>query len=104
MKAYFYTLGCKVNQYESRAMAALLEADGYETAVYQAGQPDIGEGILLINSCSVTGESDRKLRQLLRRFRRDNPQALIVLSGCMPQAYPDKASALSDADIVTGNA
>ena len=78
MKAYFYTFGCKVNQYESRAMAALLEAEGYETAPYQPGETDVGANVLVINSCSVTGESDRKLRQLLRRLRREHPEAIIL--------------------------
>ena len=104
MKAYFYTFGCKVNQYESRAMAALLEAEGYETAPYQPGETDVGANVLVINSCSVTGESDRKLRQLLRRLRREHPEAIILLSGCMPQAYPEKAETFTDVDIVTGNA
>ena len=104
MKAYFHTLGCKVNQYETRAMAALLEDAGFETAEYSPDTPNIGRNILVINSCSVTGESDRKMRQFMRRCRRQNPEAIILLSGCMPQAYPDKASTLSDADIVTGNA
>lgn len=104
MNAYFYTLGCKVNQYETQAMMRLLREHGYETAVYHTGMPDVGEAVIVINSCTVTSESDRKLRQLLRRARRDNPRAVIALGGCMPQAFPDIAAAFREADIVLGNA
>ena len=104
MNAYFYTLGCKVNQYETQAMMKRMRAAGYQTAVYHAGLADVGDAVIVINSCTVTSESDRKLRQLLRRVRRDNPSAVIAVGGCMPQAFPDKAAALSEADIVLGNA
>lgn len=101
MEIAFHTLGCKVNQYETEAMRRLMEAAGYTTADYA---PDIHPDVLVINSCTVTGESDRKLRQLLRRCRRENPQAVLVLTGCMPQAFPEKAESLAEADIVLGNA
>jgi len=104
MTVFFHTLGCKVNQYETQAMRRLLEDDGFDTAEFRAGFCDADDGVLVINSCTVTGESDRKLRQLLRRTRRDNPYAVIVLCGCMPQAFPTRAAALFDADIVVGNA
>ena len=97
----FHTLGCKVNQYETQAMRRLLEQNGYETADYAPGVPADG---LVINSCTVTGESDRKLRQLLHRCRRDNPDAVLVLTGCMPQAFPEAAEHFTEADIVLGNA
>ena len=102
MLVAFHTLGCKVNQYETQAMRRILEQAGYETAEFaqDASAPDV----LVINSCTVTGESDRKLRQFLRRCRRLVPEGILVLTGCMPQAYPDKASALAEADVVLGNA
>lgn len=100
VKAAFYTLGCKVNQYETQAMMKQMAAAGYEVEEHAGGAADV----LVINSCTVTGESDRKLRQLLRRLRREHPAAVIVLTGCMPQAFPDKAAELVDADIVLGNA
>lgn len=103
MNAYFYTLGCKVNQYETQAMMKQLREHGMTTAVYHTGQPDVGDAVVIINSCTVTAESDRKLRQLLRRIRRDNPDAVIVLTGCMPQAFPEAAASLTEADIVMGN-
>ncbi|MBQ8684241.1 MAG: tRNA (N(6)-L-threonylcarbamoyladenosine(37)-C(2))-methylthiotransferase MtaB [Clostridia bacterium] len=102
MKVAFYTLGCKVNQYETKAMRHLLEAEGYETTEYTPGEAVAD--VLVVNSCTVTGESDRKLRQLLRRCRRQAPGAVLVLTGCMPQAQPETAGAFTEVDIVLGNA
>ena len=104
MRAFFYTLGCKVNQYETQAMMRCMADNGYETGEYLPGAPDIGDGVIVLNSCTVTGESDRKLRQLLRRCRRENPRAVLVLTGCLPQAFPEEAEGFSEADIVLGNA
>ncbi len=104
MNAYFYTLGCKVNQYETQAMRRQLEEQGFVTAEFTPGQSDIGDAVLIINSCTVTGESDRKLRQLLRRCRREHPQAVLVLTGCMPQAFPEVAEHFAQPDIILGNA
>lgn len=101
MLVAFHTLGCKVNQYETQAMRRQLESAGYETAELA---PDTVADALVINSCTVTAESDRKLRQFLRRCRRQLPQGILILTGCMPQAYPEMASALSEADIILGNA
>ena len=98
----FYTHGCKVNQYETQAMRRQMETAGHRTIEFI---PDESHAdVLVINSCTVTGESDRKLRQFLRRCRRFLPQAIIVLCGCMPQAYPEAAFALPEVDIVLGNA
>lgn len=98
MKVSVITLGCKVNQYESQAMLGDLSAKGYSVSD-SAAESDI----VIINSCTVTAESDRKVRQTLRRARRENPAAVIVLTGCMPQAFPVEAERLSEADIVLGN-
>lgn len=94
---FFHTLGCKVNQYETQAIREHLSALGHtcDTA--------LPIDAIVINSCTVTAESDRKTRQLLRRLRRENPSAVIVLTGCMVQAFPDAAAALNEADIVVGN-
>lgn len=102
MLVAFHTLGCKVNQYETQAMRRQMESAGYETAEFVPNETDAD--VLVINSCTVTGESDRKLRQFLRRCRRALPNAVIVLCGCMSQAYPDTAFALPEVDIVLGNA
>lgn len=98
MKIHFSTLGCKVNQYESFAIRAAFESDGH------VGTEDPHEAdVIVVNSCTVTAESDRKTRQLVRKMRRINPNACIVLTGCMPQAFPKDAEIINEADIVTGN-
>ena len=94
----FYTLGCKVNQYETAAMERMLVAAGYTPTLSDA-EPDI----FIINSCTVTAESDRKTRQTVRKYRRELPNAVVVLTGCMPQAFPDDANEIDAADIVLGN-
>ena len=97
MRAAFYTLGCKVNQYETEAVAqeflrhgCLLVSEDEEADVY------------VVNSCSVTREADRKSRQYLRRMKRRNPDAVTVLMGCYPQTCPDETGSLEEADIVIG--
>ncbi|MBR6743538.1 MAG: tRNA (N(6)-L-threonylcarbamoyladenosine(37)-C(2))-methylthiotransferase MtaB [Clostridia bacterium] len=98
MKIAFYTLGCKVNQYETQAIGEALAKSGH-TVVSRPADADC----IVINSCTVTAESDRKTRQAVRRFRKNNPQSIIVLSGCLPQAFPDSETLLLEADIITGN-
>ncbi len=98
MKAAFYTLGCKVNQYESQAMAQRLEKQGF-VICDSAEEADV----YVINSCTVTAESDRKTRQTVRRFKKLHPDSIVVLTGCMPQAFPQASSELDSADIVIGN-
>lgn len=98
MKIAFYTLGCKVNQYESQAMSEKAAANGYEIA-----SADEEADIYVVNSCTVTAESDRKTRQAVRRFKRNHPESIVVLTGCMPQAFPQDAERLEQADIVLGN-
>ncbi len=98
MKVKFYTLGCKVNQYESQAMAEQLTKRGYDIA---AGKEKAD--IFVVNSCTVTASADQKTRQAVRRFKRSNPDGTVVLTGCVPQAYPEKANELVEADIVIGN-
>ena len=98
MKVAFYTLGCKVNQVETEAMREAFAAAGHipvpENAPFDA---------VVINSCTVTAESDRKTRQAVRRFRKERPEAAVVLTGCMVQAFSEAAKALTEADVVTGN-
>ena len=98
MKAAIYTLGCKVNQYESRVMAEALAQNGYTVT---DGKEDAD--IYIVNSCTVTAEADRKTRQRLHKLRREHPDAVLVLTGCMTQAFPDDAVKLPDVDIIIGN-
>lgn len=98
MKVLFVTLGCKVNQYETQSIREQFEAAGYTSA-----NDNEDADIVIINSCTVTAESDRKTRQLTRKYRKRFPSAVITLIGCMAQAFPDKAQALTQADVVLGN-
>ena len=88
MKAAFYTLGCKVNQYESEYMAELLRSAGFEIV-----SPDQEADYYIVNSCTVTATADQKTRQSVRRFKRRHPGATVILTGCMPQAFPEEAKA-----------
>ena len=97
MKVKFYTLGCKVNQYESQAMAERLQKHGFEIT------GDKSADVFVVNSCTVTASADQKTRQAVRRFKRNNPGSIVILTGCMPQAYPEKSNELIEADIVLGN-
>ena len=89
MKAKIITLGCKVNQYESEAMLEALLAGGFQEAA--SGEE---ADVVVVNSCTVTATSDQKVRQTLRRARKENPGVVTVLTGCMPQAFPEEAAAL----------
>ena len=98
MKVSTITLGCKVNQYETQAMLNQLLQGGFSAC--QTGED---ADIILLNSCTVTSTSDHKVNQTLHKARREHPHAVIVLTGCMPQAFPELAEDLTDADIVLGN-
>lgn len=97
MKVKMITLGCKVNQYESEAMLSSLLQNGFSAACDT--EP---ADVVVLNSCTVTAESDRKVRQILRRAKKDNPDAVMVLTGCMAQAFPEDAKRLEEADIILG--
>ncbi len=98
MKAAIYTLGCKVNQTESEFMAELLSKAGFEIV-----NPNEDADYYIINSCTVTATADQKTRQNVRKFKRKHPNSVIILTGCMPQAFPKEAEELIQADIVLGN-
>ena len=100
MKIAFYTFGCKVNQYETQAMAQLFAAQGWDVVEFSHSG---GWDVVVVNSCTVTAEGDRKTRQLLRRLRREHPEAVICLTGCFPQSFPAEAGAMTEADVVTGS-
>ncbi len=96
MNVIFYTLGCKVNQYETQAMREEFLKRGF------TDNSNILPDAVIINSCSVTAESDRKTRQLLNKARRKFPNAVITLTGCSVQAFP-KDYEISVANVVIGN-
>ena len=93
------TLGCKVNQYESQAMREDMLRHGYELS----DDKEVAD-ITIINSCTVTSVSDAKNRKLINRVRRMNPEGIIILTGCMPQAFPEESENFRNCDIVLGNA
>ncbi len=96
MQVRLFTLGCKVNQYETQAIGKAFEDAGYSVA--SSGSAEV----FVVNSCTVTGAADKKTRQLVRRLRRENPSAILVVTGCLPQAA-GKNCDIPDADIITGN-
>lgn len=98
MKIFFHTLGCKVNQYETQEMRENAVKNGY-TLTENEDEADI----FVINSCTVTSESDRKTRQCVRHFKSAHSNCVTVLTGCMPQSFPEMAEKLSEADIILGN-
>lgn len=97
MKVFFAGFGCKVNQYETESIKADFISEGFETA-----DEITSADVIVINSCTVTSSGDSKSLYFLRKARKDNPEAVIVLTGCMPQATPEIAENIPEADIVTG--
>ena len=98
MKIAIYTLGCKVNQYETQAMEAELLTRGYELVPFET-QADA----YIINTCTVTAVSDKKSRQVIRRARKENPNAVIGVCGCYAQTAPEAVKEL-EVDLVSGTA
>lgn len=97
MKVAFHTLGCKVNQYESEALAERFREKGHEIV----GENEFAD-VYIINTCSVTSLADRKSRQYIRRMKRVSPKSVIVVTGCYSQVAPDEVAAIEGVNIVTG--
>ena len=97
MNVYLHTLGCKVNAVETDSIAALLTAEGYTLCK----APEQAQ-VIVLNSCTVTASGDSRMKKLLRQFRQTAPEAVLVLTGCYAQAYPEEAAALPEPDLVTG--
>ena len=93
----FYTLGCKVNQYETQAMEQLLRQEGHTVAPFSQKC-----NVYIINTCSVTAVADKKNRAIIRRCRKANPDALIAVCGCYPQR-DEKAVAALGVDVIGGS-
>ena len=99
LKVSVYTLGCKVNQYESQAILEELEKIGLS----YAGENEVAD-ICIINTCTVTSESDRKSRQSVRRAISENPTALVIVTGCSSQIDPESFMKIQGVDAVVTNA
>ena len=98
MKAHYHTFGCKLNFAETATIAGKLAARGVETA--NAGEtPDI----VLVNTCSVTEEADRKCRRAIRSFNRRWPEATIIVTGCYAQLKGEEAASLPGVKVVVGS-
>jgi len=97
MKVAFHTLGCKVNQYESEAMAKMFRARGWEVV----GEREFADAYV-INTCTVTAVADKKSRQYIRRMKRVNPDSIIAVTGCYAQISPEEVAGIKGVDIVTG--
>ena len=97
MKAAYYTLGCKVNQYDTQLMREHLENAGYQTVPFSQSAD-----VYVVNTCTVTQISDKKSRQITARAKRLNPDSILVICGCFAQVAPQAAAALKGADIILG--
>ena len=95
----FYTLGCKVNQYETNGMAQKFQESGYEIVDVEQDISDI----CVVNTCTVTNMSDRKSRQILRRVKLQNKDAIIVAIGCYAQVAKKELENMPEIDLVLGN-
>lgn len=96
-KAAFYTLGCKVNQYETEALVNMFEKAGYEVVEFE-DRADV----YVINTCTVTNLSDRKSRQMIRRAKNMNEDSIVVVAGCYAQTSPDEVSSIPGVNLVIG--
>lgn len=96
-KVAFYTLGCKVNQYETEAMSELFSKNGYEVCDFE-----VPADIYVINTCTVTGMSDRKSRQIIRRAKKMNENAYIIVTGCYAQVAPSDVARIDGVNLVLG--
>lgn len=96
-KAAFYTLGCKVNQYETEAMTELFKNRGYEITDFSSPAD-----VYVINTCSVTSMSDRKSRQVIRRAKKENPDGIVIATGCYAQVAPEEVLAIDGVNLIIG--
>ena len=96
MKIAFYTLGCKVNQYETQALEQLVTQRGHSLVPFEEAAD-----AYVINTCTVTAVSDKKSRQVIRRARKAAPNAVIAVCGCYPQTHPDDVEKLG-VDLISG--
>lgn len=94
-----HTLGCKVNQYDSEGMLNKFRENGYQVVDF-----DEEAEVYLVNTCTVTHQGDRKSRQFIRKAKRQNPDAVVVVAGCYPQVSPEEVKEIEGVDLLIGNA
>ena len=99
----FITLGCKVNQYETNAMAQKFLEKGYQVIEENKEDSEENPDVCIINTCTVTNMSDRKSRQMLRRMKEKNPETVVVAVGCYAQVAKEELSKIPEIDLVLGN-
>lgn len=97
-KVSFYTLGCKVNQYETEVMREMFEKNGYTVVDFEEKAD-----VIIINSCSVTAIADRKTRRAINKAAKLSPEAIIAVTGCYSQTSPQEVAGIKSVDIVIGN-
>ena len=97
LKVFYMTFGCKVNYYETECIKSIMKQKGFEKCgSYKSAD------IVIINSCTVTASGDSRIFSAIRKIKNENPECIIALTGCYPQAFPEEASEITDADIITG--
>ena len=99
MKAAFYALGCKVNQYEADCYAKM-----FADKKWEIGSFDEVCDVYVINTCAITNVGERKSRQILRRAKKLNPSAIVVATGCYAQTKADEIKSIKEVDLVLGTA
>lgn len=98
MKVAIFTLGCRVNIYDTEIMISALKKNGFQVV-----SSDEFADVYCINTCTVTNNSDKKSRQFISRCKKSNPEAIIVMVGCYPQVSKEEVSNIQDVDIILGN-
>ncbi|HHW30234.1 MAG TPA: tRNA (N(6)-L-threonylcarbamoyladenosine(37)-C(2))-methylthiotransferase MtaB [Clostridiaceae bacterium] len=96
-KVAFYTLGCKVNQYDTQAVSDIFKKEGYEIVDFNEKAD-----VYVINTCTVTGLSDRKSRQMIRRAKSNNENSIIVVMGCYSQTSPEEVEKIPEVNLIMG--
>ncbi|TDT51103.1 tRNA (N(6)-L-threonylcarbamoyladenosine(37)-C(2))-methylthiotransferase MtaB [Fonticella tunisiensis] len=96
-KAAFYTLGCRVNTYETEAIMEMFIKNGYEIVDF-----DQYADVYIINTCTVTKISDKKSRQMIRKAKKLNPKSVVAAVGCYVQVAPDEVASIDGVDIIVG--
>ena len=100
MKVSYHTLGCRTNAYDTQAILANMKEHGFD--IMDQEEETSGSDVIIINTCAVTNESERKSRQLVRKYKRNNPNAIVVVTGCVPQTNIESIKKMVEADIICG--